>query len=127
MANIKITTGNNKVKNVKGRLSFETNLIENEEGEKIIAVKGQMTTHRYFEEIEKIETDRYLLEDITVYNEVFGSEDFKILYNFVANSYLIKGGESNLSEELIAELEKQEFSDDDSMLWEGDEKINGNK
>lgn len=127
MANIKITTGNNKVKNVKGRLSFETRLIENEEGEKTIAVKGQMTTHRYFEEIEQIETDRYLLEDITVYNEVFGSEDFKILYNFVANSYLIKGGESNLSEELIAELEKQEFSDDDSMLWEGDEKINGNK
>lgn len=121
MANIKITTGNNKVKQVKGRLSFETNLVENEDGEKEIVVKGQMTTHRYFEEIEELETNRYIISGITVYNEVFGSEDFKILYNFIATSYTIKGGETNLTEELIKSLEAKEFDNDDSDLWEGDE------
>lgn len=121
MANIKITTGNNKVKKVKGRLTFETKLIEDEEGKKEIVVQGQMTTHRYFEEIKKIETSRYILKGITVYNEVFGSEDFKILYNFVAEDYAIKGGETNLDEKLIKDLEAKEFAQDDSTMWEGDD------
>lgn len=121
MANLKIVTGDKQLKRVKGRLTFETKLIENENGEEEILITGSMTTHRYIDDINKIESSRYILKNVKVFNEVFGSEDFNILYNFTAEEYSIKNGETNLSEEMVEELEKEIYKDDDSKLWEGGE------
>lgn len=121
MANLKIITGDKQTKNVKGRLTFETKLVENTNGEEDIIIAGSMTTHRYIDDISKIESSRYILTGVEVYNEVFGSEDFNILYNFTAKDLCVKNGETNLSEELIKELEKRFYGDDDSKLWEGGE------
>ena len=80
MAQIKITTSDRKTLNVKGRLTFTTELLKDEAGMEYIRVEGQMVTHKYIEDIFKIETHRYLLSDIEVYKETFGSDDFIILY-----------------------------------------------
>ena len=62
-----------------------------------------------------------LLSDIEVYKETFGSDDFNILYEFIAKDYTIKNGATNLSNELIEEIEKEMYASDDSKLWEGDD------
>lgn len=121
MANLKIVTGSRKTKEVKGHLTVETRLVENENGEEEIIVSGTMTTHRYIDDISKIESNRYLLSGVKVFNEVFGSEDFNILYNFIADEFYVKNGETNLSEDLIKELESKIYKDDDSNIWEGGE------
>lgn len=121
MANLKIVTGDKQLKRVKGRITFETKLIENENGEEEILITGSMTTHRYIDDIYKIESNRYILKNVKVFNEVFGSEDFDILYNFTAEEYVVKNGETNLSEEAVKKLEKEIYKDDDSKLWEGGE------
>ena len=121
MAQIKITTGNRKTINVKGNLTFTTELLRNEVNEEYILVRGQMVTHKYIEDIFKIETHRYLLSDIKVYRETFGSDDFNILYEFEAKDYTIKNGATNLSNELIEEIEKELYALSDSNKWEGDD------
>ena len=121
MAQIKITTSDRKTLNVKGRLTFTTELLKDEEGMEYIRVEGQMVTHKYIDDIFKIETHRYLLSDIEVYKETFGSDDFNILYEFIAKDYTIKNGATNLSNELIEEIEKEMYASDDSKLWEGDD------
>ncbi len=83
LAQIKITTGNRKTINIKGNITFTTELLTNEVNEEYILVRGQMVTHKYIEDIFKIETHRYLLSDIKVYRETFGSDDFSILYEFM--------------------------------------------
>lgn len=121
MAQIKITTSDRKTLNVKGRLTFTTELLKDETGMEYIRVEGQMVTHKYIEDIFKIETHRYLLSNIEVYKETFGSDDFNILYEFTAKDYTIKNGATNLSNELIEEIEKEMYASDDSKLWEGDD------
>ena len=121
MAQIKIMTSDRKTLNVKGRLTFTTELLKDEAGMEYIRVEGQMVTHKYIEDIFKIETHRYLLSDIEVYKETFGSDDFNILYEFIAKDYTIKNGATNLSNELIEEIEKEMYASDDSKLWEGDD------
>lgn len=120
MANIKIITGDDKEHLVKGRLTFEAKLIETEDGEEIVIV-GQMTTHKYIEDISTLETYRYVVEGVSVFREVFASDDFDILYEFIAKDYLVKNGETNLGNELIESIEKEKYKNDDSNLWEGKE------
>lgn len=120
MANIKITTGDDKKHLVKGRLTFEAKLIETEDGEEIVIV-GRMTTHKYIEDISTLETHRYVVEGVSVFREVFASDDFDILYEFIAKDYLVKNGETNLGNELIESIEKEKYKNDDSNLWEGKE------
>lgn len=96
----------NDFKMVNGRLSITRTLNTSEEGA-ILTIAGQLATHRYFEEITSIETERFLLEDITVYQESFGSDDFDILYSFVANKFEVKGGESHMNEQQIKKIESE--------------------
>lgn len=121
MAKIKITTKDRKAINVNGNVTFQAELIEVNEIEKIQVV-GKMTTHKYLEEIDKIETHRYILTGIEVYRETFGSDDFNILYEFVANDYIVKNGATNLGNDLIEEIESSLYVDSTSKLWEGDDK-----
>lgn len=89
----------NDGKLVKGKFSVVN---ENENGQ--IVSYGQLVTHRYYEEINTIESERYLAENVEVVKEEFGSEDFYILYTFTCD-LTIKGGETPYTDEEIEEYE----------------------
>ena len=64
--------------------------------------------HNYIEGIIGIESARYKLTNVDIVREVFGTNDFNILYEFVLTdgySYEIK--EDTLSEEAIKEIEDE--------------------
>lgn len=121
MSMIKITTEDNKEHLIKGRLTFRVEKVEDEHGNVELITRGKMTTHYYFEDIKKIETDRYVLKDIDVYAEEFASNDFDILYNFLIDDYDVKGGITNLSQEIISKIEEEEYKNEDSNKWERSE------
>lgn len=81
---------------VNGRLSFSRSLISemiNEKEVKSFVINGIFATHLYFEEINKLDSERYILEEIEVHSEDFGTDDYNILYNFTAKSLEIRGDE----------------------------------
>ena len=100
---------NNK-KEVKGYMSASTRT--NSAGNVIIA--GELLTHRHFDDINRIETDRYMLKDVSIVGFSIGSNDFFIKYEFECglDNLTFKGGETNLSEMLIREIEVEMFSDE---------------
>lgn len=119
MAKLLITTDENKAIEVKGRMTFEVNKVETEDGEITLVASGQLSMHNYIEGIIGIESARYKLTNVDIVREVFGTNDFNILYEFVLTdgySYEIK--EDTLSEEAIKEIEDEEYKDDDSNKWE---------
>ena len=85
MAKIKITDGNNEVFEVNGRMTFKVSKAFDDVGDEIMVCLGQLTTHKYFEEITKIESDRFVLENVEVTDETFGTNDFNILYDLRAS------------------------------------------
>lgn len=68
---------------MNGKMSISRTL--NEEGNGFI-IMGSFATHLYIEEIQSLESPRYKVEGIEVYQEVFGSDDYDIVYNFKAKS-----------------------------------------
>lgn len=86
---------------IKGKITIRRYINENNE----LIILGTFATHYYFEEIKSLETYRYLVEKIDVYEELFGSDDFDIIYNFKAKKLTVKNGFSNLTDEEIAVLE----------------------
>jgi len=71
----KIVVNNEKVVNGKMSITRHLDITTN-----ILTIVGQFATHRYFEEIKSLQSERYYIGDITVYQESFGSEDFNIVY-----------------------------------------------
>lgn len=102
MANIIV---NNQFK-LNGKLSIKRARDEDNN----IQILGSLATHYYIEEIDKLETPRLIVNGIRVYEEVYGSEDFDILYNFTADTLNIKNDLSNLDVEQIKEIEKKLYS-----------------
>lgn len=84
-----------------------------------ILYQGVLLSHIYIEEILSIESDRYIISDVIVECEEFGSNDYLIKYEFTAKDLDVKGGASNLTEELRAKIEK-EF---DNKLLPGGENV----
>jgi hypothetical protein len=74
---------------------------------KNLIIEGQFLTHRYFEDIVTLESDRYKIEDVEVFQESFGSDDFSIVYLFTAGRITVKGGESNLTYREIEAMESK--------------------
>lgn len=60
------------------------------DNKKRIVYDGALLTEKYFEEIEEIETERLLIKSVIVHEEVFGTEDKSILYNFTAKEFELK-------------------------------------
>lgn len=86
----------------------------NEEGE--LVTEGTFATHYYVEEINKLETYRYSITGIDVKEEIFGSDDFDIVYSFIADNINIKGDMSNLTNEAIDEIEKNIYDSEGYLL-----------
>ena len=96
MARIKI----NKEYYVEGKFTVKQkvvetgNVIEDEDGNEIpeqaMLVHGIFSTHDYIDQLDCIESERYLIQDINVYEESFGSNDYEITYEFTAGYFVVK-------------------------------------
>lgn len=89
MAVIKVNNDNNV--NIYGRLSVEREAAYNEEGEYVgLQITGVLAVHEYIEEITEIESERFIIKGVNVYKESFGSNEYLILYHFIAEDMDIK-------------------------------------
>lgn len=105
----------NKHHKVKGRLSISRGLTEHDD----IIIGAILTTHRYFEEITEIESERYHLTDVKIIKEDFGSNDFDIQYTLAAQDLEIKNGETNLPIDVIEAIEQEMYKDEkDNLIHE---------
>ena len=120
MAKILITTGDGEVIETQGKMTFETIKKEDEHGDIYFETIGQLAIHEYIVDINKIESARYLLENVDVYREVYGTDDFNILYEFTANGIDVSVKESNMDKVKIDVLRKKEYENEDCKDWEGD-------
>lgn len=119
MAKLLITTEDSKVIEVQGRMTFEVNKIENEEGELVYITSGQLSMHNYIEGIVSIESARYKLNDIEIIREVFGTNDFDILYEFIlTDAFAFEVKKDTLAKEAIKRLEDEQYKKDDSVAWD---------
>lgn len=112
MAVIKINNDSNT--NIYGRLSVDREAVYNEKGEMTgVQVTGMLAVHEYFEEITEIESERYLVKNVNVYKESFGSNEYLILYYFIADDFDVKPDTLNddvkwlMEEEMIKEEIKE--------------------
>ena len=86
MAQIKI----NKDRFVEGKCTVKQRLVEDEKGNGNVVVHGIFSTHDYIEELNTLESERYLLLGVKVFEETFGTNDYEITYEFTAESLTIK-------------------------------------
>ena len=120
MAKILITTGDGEVIETQGKMTFETIKKEDEDGDIYFETIGQLAIHEFIVDINKIESARYLLENVDVYREVYGTDDFNILYEFTTNGIDVSVKESNMDKGKIDVLRKKEYENEDCKDWEGD-------
>lgn len=88
---------------VNGRLTFSRELKEEQyqdaEGNiktrKYFEILGMLATHLYFDEIHQLDTTRFSLYGVEVFKEDFGSDDYNIIYSFIAKDIEIHGAEEN--------------------------------
>ena len=91
-----------------------------------VVIAGMFTTHDYIEELDTIESERYLIQDINVYEETFGSNDYEISYEFVAGSLTVK--EDYIPEKVKIVVEADLYQDENkeyfhSINWKLAEQI----
>ena len=112
MAVIKINNDSNV--NIYGRLSVDREAVFNEEGQMTgTQVTGMLAVHEYIEEITEIESERFIIKNVNVVKESFGSNEYLILYYFIADDMDVKPDTLNddikwlMEEEMIREEMKE--------------------
>ena len=80
----------NKDRFVEGKFTVKQRLVEDEKGNGNVVVHGIFSTHDYIEELNTLESERYLLLGVKVFEETFGTNDYEITYEFTAESLTIK-------------------------------------
>lgn len=61
-----------------------------EDGVNVLEITGALKTEKYFEEINKIETNRFDIEGVYVYAEHYGTEENEIVYEFLAEDIKVR-------------------------------------
>jgi len=79
----------NRKRNIEGKFSFGVGLDETNKPAKVI-ISGVFQSAEYIEEITELENDRYIINNIKVNHESFGSEDEEIVYSFTAGNFRVK-------------------------------------
>lgn len=97
---------------VNGKLTVRR--YKNENGE--IAIEGSLATHLYFEEINQITTLRYGLLGVEVVEEIFGSDDLDIIYNFTAEEIDMVDAMTNLPPATIRKCEEKMYNKDGYII-----------
>lgn len=114
---------------VNGKLNIERSLVEenyvDQEGNiktrQSLKIEGILSTHLYFEDIEKLETNRYELLDVEIYKEAFASDDYNILYYFTAKRLNVKGSNQDgvvfiLYSDEMKMIEEEMYKDEHPIL-----------
>lgn len=108
---------NNEIK-ANGKVSVSRTINDEKDG---FIIGGVFSSHLYYENITSLETERFIIEGIEVYQENFGSDDYDILYNFVAKKFRLKDVMQNgigfilLGEEMDM-IEKEMYKNDHPIL-----------
>lgn len=84
---------------------FSVEMRQNDDGS--IVTEGILKMHEYVEEIVQIESIRYLIKDVEVYSESFGSSDDFILYYFRGDSVVVKNVKTISDKEIRKKLIKK--------------------
>lgn len=114
MARILITRENGENIAANGHVTFEIKKVIGESNEEYFIVDGQLAIHDYIYDISRIETDRYILENVEVVKETFGTNDYNILYSFILEDAIdIKVKPEYLTNEERIKIEKEEYEDDE--------------
>lgn len=85
MSKIKV----NKKNIVEGKFSFNAELDDSSKPAKL-TISGAFQSAEYIEEITELESDRYILNNVKISNEGFGSEEAEIIYSFTAGGFRVK-------------------------------------
>lgn len=115
MAKIKITTEDGQVIKTQGQMTVT--LDKTTDGDLICT--GSLAVHEYIEAIDKIESSRFSLDGVDVYREVFGTNDFNVLYQFQLTdegNFSVKN--ETLSKEEIESILKEMYINEDCNKWE---------
>lgn len=98
---------------VNGKLTISRVLnMDNE-----IVISGTFASHYYFEEINTLTTYRYEIKGIEVREELFGSDDFDIVYNFTAKEFDVRDGAmTNLTDKEIDAIEVDMYNEKGYLL-----------
>lgn len=102
----------------KGRLSVSRTLNETKDG---FIITGMFASHLYYEDIKSLESNRFKVSGVQVYEESFGSDDYNILYHFVANKFTLKDSVEDgigyiLYNEEIEQIENEMYKDEHPIL-----------
>lgn len=109
----------NNDKAVNGKLTVKRYL----DAEGAIHIEGTFATHWYFEEITQLDTFRYEIKGVEVLEEIFGSDDFDIVYNFRAEEINNVYGATNLNMNQINSVENIMYGFDGYLLNTDLEKV----
>ena len=102
---------------IRGKVSITRR--RNDELEmKVIETFGILATHDYIEHIDTIETERYLLSEVDVYQEDFGSNDYNIVYSFKANNLIIK--DDYIPDKVKEVIEYELYKDENEEYFHAD-------
>lgn len=105
---------NDKEENLLGALSFDREAVFDDSGKvKGMVINGMLAIHDYIDEIDVIESERYRLDEVEVYKESFGSNEFMILYYFTAQDLTVKpdNTDDNIKWLLEEDMITQEIKD----------------
>lgn len=103
---------------VKGKVSISRKKDELIDGKNAITIYGILVTHDYIEQIDIVETERYYLDGVDVYQEDFGSNDYNIVYYFKADNLAIK--EDYIPDEVKYVIEDELYKDENEEFFHAD-------
>lgn len=103
-----------------GNLSVSRTLNETKDG---FIITGIFASHLYYEDIKSLESERFKVSGVNVYQESFGSDDYNILYYFIADKFISKDVMNNGIGYILYEEEMQMIEDE---MYKNDHPILGN-
>lgn len=108
---------------INGHLSLtrEKVLVEGKEDEFTLIYKGLFSTHLYIEDIHTLEIERFKINNVNVYREDFGSDDYNINYHFTCSSITMngevyKGMYFIIDAKEMERIEKEMYKDEHEVL-----------
>lgn len=97
---------------INGKLTVKRYYDENKD----LKIVGTFATHLYFEEIKTITTYRYRILGVEVVEEIFASDDYDIVYSFIAKEIENIHGQTNLNIKQMEDIEAEMYGAEGYLL-----------
>lgn len=75
-------------KEIEGKFSFSVE-VDRTRHPNVATISGIIQTKNHLEDIHTIANDRYVLRDVDIISESYGSEDENVVYGFTAGDYQV--------------------------------------